>query len=472
MPDNPRDSLRERITDARLNEFTGTHAHSSNPQLPTPEEAKSIQNEYTNRPPLANAIKVVRKSEWLALAESFQNLTNSTSEIHAFRCSQRWTVDSAPNPAEGEEFNSLARTAALMCRVPNRDAAIDWWLDLLRRNVPHKFNVVTTSDSSRILEKSGNISAPAFTSGEHCKRLAHLAGELEETAIGIHSGRIGFRRDRYPENPPFLFPRPQSIEGAWEYFRNQIVVMNPRGPEMVGPDRRTIEEHKKLLFNNLSDLSYNLAVHCANSIIDRGGPICDWFVTFQGDSAELEKQVKAAWTELEECQTSPRFFDTDEEDIAYPFRRVETDLLQLVGFMQEHHDSSSPTQCVKFERASEAFEYVATVGTPSSELTANLTHANLEETNLAAIQSALDSGNRILAIDLRCKLDGCKKRALYLQAFANHHWAESTKKTAYIRWRKNDPKYPPPEWAGGLMIKRLLMNRTDISPTFSPTSPT
>ena len=73
---------------------------------------------------------------------------------------------------------------------------------------------------------------------------------------------------------------------------------------------------------------------------------------------------------------------------------------------------------------------------------------------VAHVEAALASGDRKRAIELRCELDGCSNKELWMSAFEGRAGAEMTKRTAYNRWRES--RDDTPSWADELMRARLL----------------
>ena len=73
---------------------------------------------------------------------------------------------------------------------------------------------------------------------------------------------------------------------------------------------------------------------------------------------------------------------------------------------------------------------------------------------LSDIEAALNQGNPKLAVKLRCTMEGCAVKALFLDAFKSLAQKNSTKQTAFNRWQAT--RSDTPSWADELMRKRLL----------------
>jgi hypothetical protein len=99
----------------------------------------------------------------------------------------------------------------------------------------------------------------------------------------------------------------------------------------------------------------------------------------------------------------------------------------------------------------EAHENVQTVAAPRSA-TADLTSEAV--TTTADIKAALDGGDRKKAVELRCRLDGCKVNELWRSAFLSRRGADGTKQTAFNRWHAS--RDDTPSWADALMRAQLL----------------
>jgi hypothetical protein len=70
------------------------------------------------------------------------------------------------------------------------------------------------------------------------------------------------------------------------------------------------------------------------------------------------------------------------------------------------------------------------------------------------VRAALDRENRRLAVKLRCKIEDCSVKDLYLDAFAALAQKIATKRTAFNRWQAG--RHDTPAWADKLLRARLL----------------
>jgi hypothetical protein len=73
---------------------------------------------------------------------------------------------------------------------------------------------------------------------------------------------------------------------------------------------------------------------------------------------------------------------------------------------------------------------------------------------IADIGAALNANDRKKAVQLRCRLDGCKVNELWKSAFQSRRGKDSTKQTAFDRWLAS--RRDTPSWAAPLMRTRLL----------------
>ena len=87
-------------------------------------------------------------------------------------------------------------------------------------------------------------------------------------------------------------------------------------------------------------------------------------------------------------------------------------------------------------------------GTAKTEVTSE------DVPTVADIEAALNDGDRKKAVELRCRLDGCKVNELWRSAFLSRRGTDATKQTAFNRWQAS--RENAPSWADALMRTRLL----------------
>jgi hypothetical protein len=73
---------------------------------------------------------------------------------------------------------------------------------------------------------------------------------------------------------------------------------------------------------------------------------------------------------------------------------------------------------------------------------------------VADIEAALNYGDRKKAVALRCRLDRCNIKELWMSAFRERAGKESTKLSAFNRWQMS--RADTPSWADELIRKRLV----------------
>jgi hypothetical protein len=78
-----------------------------------------------------------------------------------------------------------------------------------------------------------------------------------------------------------------------------------------------------------------------------------------------------------------------------------------------------------------------------------------KEPSIADIATALKKGRRKDAVRLRCVMEGCSVKELYMDAFKSRGGSTDAQKIAFYDWRAGKSKAP--KWVDPLMRARLLM---------------
>ncbi len=178
---------------------------------------------------------------WRDLEALFRALINPVRLV-ATVIDGRWsrTADGPANQRERKRlrqlFDSLARRAGIAAGTPNRENALEGWLNLLRDESPYfqPFHGSSSDDGVERNYQGGWIQDLASASAEYCILCATSAFELHNAAE-TDTPR-GLRRDRYP----FLYLL-HDHSHAKELLRAETRDWEARLPELAGGQKAEAE---------------------------------------------------------------------------------------------------------------------------------------------------------------------------------------------------------------------------------------
>lgn len=282
---------------------------------------------------------------WRHFEVRFRALPDGSEDLRAIPDDARqkeWSLSGGPpddrqRALRHKQFQDLAREAGIAAGVPNRESALNGWLNLLREESPHY----------RRLGEGGVIQSLCLASAEQCEAFAIQSRELE---IAAQSGdRPGLRRDRY-RVISWLNGDQESLANAneerkrresqaWQAYRNrieeyqQIIKSQLQHGLLVWPGRG------EKLSEAVTGLAYDLALLLANDLLDRGLRGVDLTREFRGDAETRVCELTATWRgNLEQLALPVPDSASEMPDLSRAFDRVATDLKHL----DELLDPASP----------------------------------------------------------------------------------------------------------------------------------